>query len=441
MDHTTGCRKGPGLASNQGDRFNFDLTASPMAPTSQSSHFQPGTGIPTYLPYHLNPNISMVAPPRVNYNYQYPQPFIANYSPYHIPRPQMPSSIIPSGGSAFTPGNHITEQPVIDLTHPDIPTYTRPRQTDGRKFPHYHASGGAITKFGSIANGPRPNSIIQAPEKTEAKQPEPEQAKVEEREAERLESKQPETKQEEIQQTEGQQTQNNQQGVQQHEEVVPNLPYNLGYIWLENRRMSAEKKEREAKKIEEEGERMAPSQPLVLSPELLPEEPTIDPKELMINTTQTTQSIHATRHNQLADSGEPPQTTQTSQVPEVAQTTQPTHTTQTVSIIQSPLPLTQAARYTHHLPHNHTAVHVGTTQRNRKVCDVYAIRRQRQHIEFRAAPCGSTLDEIHAGPHVRFDKIELNPYFSDMPKEQISLWVNHLPEIVPGRNDEVMRWS
>ncbi|XDG05150.1 hypothetical protein ABKA04_004765 [Annulohypoxylon sp. FPYF3050] len=352
----------------------------------------------------------------------------------------MPSNIIPNGGSAFTPGNHITEQPVIDLTHPDIPTYTRLRQTDGHKFPPYKASGGAITKFGSIANGPRPNSIIQAPEKTEAKQPEPEpeQAKVEEREAERLESKQPEAKQEEVQRTEVRQTENN-----QHEEVVPNLPYNLGYIWLENRRMSAEKKEREAK-IGEEAERMAPSQPLVLSPELLPEEPTIDPKELMIDTTKTTQNaqdIQATQQNQLADSGEPPQTTQTAQAPEVAQITQPTHTTQTVSIIQSPMPLTQAARYTHHLPYNQAAVHVGTTQRNRKVCDVYAIRRQRQHIEFRAASCGSTLDEIHAGPHVRFDKIELNPYFSDMPKEQISLWVNHLPEVVPGRNDEVMRWS
>ncbi|KAI1085935.1 hypothetical protein F5B19DRAFT_502783 [Rostrohypoxylon terebratum] len=450
MDHSAGRRNLPQFSHYlyPYGRSNLDLMRDSMAPISQPPHFQPGMDIPPYPFYHPTPYMSIVAPDLPSMvNHQYSPPFTPNYSPHYTPRPsrpQIPSTIVPGVENAIEPGSHVRESPAIDLTRPGIPTHTHPlRQTHAHNCIPYHASGGAVTKFGSIANGPRPNSISQAPKQPKTKHPELEKAKVEHIKANQPESKQPEAtkpeaKQAEVQRAEVQQTENKKEGDQQEEEVVPDLPYNLGHIWLENRRMSAKREMREAKELAEKAERTTPSQPSTDQSTTVPTEPTAN----TLQTTESTQDTHLTQSDPSTEYIEPWKLTLTrpAQVTEVAQVTQPTPTTQPSPFIQGPLPLTQAPRYTHNLPNSQAAVHVGTVQKDRTIHDVYAIRKQRQHVEFRAAPCGSTLDEIHAGPHVRFDKIDLSPYFNNMTKDQISLWVNYLPDIVPGRNDELMRW-
>ncbi|KAI2463916.1 hypothetical protein F4781DRAFT_414790 [Annulohypoxylon bovei var. microspora] len=165
----------------------------------------------------------------------------------------------------------------------------------------------------------------------------------------------------------------------QQQEAPPSLPYGLDKIWAENRRMSAEAKRIEAEKKEQEAEREAQNQP--------------------------------------------------------AQMARPV-----VRAAPSPAKPAKSTRQTN--PESQGAIHVGTTNQQQSIVDVYAVKKQRgQTIEFKAAPCGSTLDQIHEGDVIRFEKIRLNVYFENMNKSQVGIWVIQLLTTVPGRNDEIIRWS
>ncbi|KAI0836935.1 hypothetical protein F5Y06DRAFT_272615 [Hypoxylon sp. FL0890] len=89
------------------------------------------------------------------------------------------------------------------------------------------------------------------------------------------------------------------------------------------------------------------------------------------------------------------------------------------------------------------AIHVGTAiSENSPFAGVYAVRRQcNPNIEYRMARDSSPLEDIGQGPLVEFQNIRLNQYFQNMSESQIELWVRHLLATVPGTNNTVMKWT
>ncbi|KAI1455173.1 hypothetical protein F4805DRAFT_290926 [Annulohypoxylon moriforme] len=323
--------------------------------------------------------------------------------------------------------------------------------------PHHRhqASAGGITKFGNVATGPRPLPVRNPPEvrrpellhpqptrpqpirtgplrskppQPETKQPETKLPEATEPEITKPEVEQPVVKQPQVEQTKADQSDDD-------EEIVipiPDLPYNMGYIWAECRRMSADEKKRNAKKAKEEAARKAQEQTTVISvsPELPQEQPThINPALLVKDVQPTAQPAQPTPIPQPV---QPTQLTRLTQPTQPAQPTQPT---------QAPQPM-QAAPYPQATSYNQIAIHIGTISHDRYVFDVFATKKQHgQSIEFRLAPCGATLAEIRRGPVTRFEKIDRNPYFKNLGRDETIIWVKHILSMVPGRNDELIRWS
>ncbi|KAI1207611.1 uncharacterized protein F4807DRAFT_462420 [Annulohypoxylon truncatum] len=480
-------RGGAYYVPQQENVSDFDFLTYNGAPIGQvpgyQYHYQYGNVTPYYqYPHAVAPQLFQRQHQPITNPYL-PQSSINGYPPYPVPSPPVSNGSIPSPMGAFTPNYqaapspHIREPPAPNPIRHDIPPPAfPPHQNQHRHYQRHQqprqASGGRVTKFGGIANGPRPNKVIQVPKQSETKQPEVAQPEVTQPEVTQPEVIQPQVIQPEVIQPETTQPQTiqpeaiqpeviqakvvqdevNQPQAKQPEfqnpeidlskipdddlEFLPNLPFNMGHIWRATRRMAFEQKQKEAMEALEEAEsqtllesdviNLPPTSPRVSPPERL----TIDPAKLMLNAPQTAQITQN------------PQPSEPSQTMEPVQTTQTIENMQAAEAAEASQASSQDVSFTHQLSFNRIAVNIGTINQDHRVVDVYAMKRQYgQNIEFRLAPCGSTLAEIRAGGIVRFEKIELNNYFKDLSKTHVTILVKQLLAIVPGQNDDLLRWS